>query len=72
LLVGTETMLWGGLAQDYLLPSCTELEFHQACAAAMEEVQADGRSILGVADRVPPDAAFDRIEYLARLVQAGN
>jgi hypothetical protein len=71
-LVGTETILWGGLAQDYLLPSSTEEEFHQACAAAMAEVQADGRSILGVADRVPPDAVFSRLEYLSRLVQGNN
>ena len=71
-LVGPDTILWGGLAQDYLLPSCSDGDFNQACAVAIQEVQADGRSILGVADRVPPDAVFDRIEYLARLVQAGN
>jgi hypothetical protein len=71
-LVGAGTLLWGALAQDYLLPSCTEEDFHHACSAAMNEVQADGRAILGVADRVPPDAVFSRIEYLARLAQGGN
>ena len=71
-LVGPGTMLWGGLAQDYLLPSCTDGEFRHACSEAMEEVQADDRSILGVADRVPPDATFDRIEYLARLILTGS
>ena len=69
---GTDPLLWGGLAQDYLLPSCTEEEFRRASAAAMEDVQSDGRSILGVADRVPPDAVFTRIEYLTRLIQASS
>lgn len=68
-LAGTGTILWGALAQDCLLPSCTEEDFRRACSVALDEVQADGRSILGVADRVPPDAVFSRIEYLARLIQ---
>jgi hypothetical protein len=67
-LAGSGPLLWGALAQDYLLPSCMEEEFRRAAAAAMEEVLADSRSILGVADRVPPDAVFGRIEYLARLI----
>jgi hypothetical protein len=71
-LVGTETLLWGGLAQDYLLPSCTEEVFRSAVSTALVEVQADGRAILGVADRVPPDAVFTRIEYLAGLVQGNS
>lgn len=70
ILAGDIPILWGAIAQDYLLPSCTAEDFHQACSSAMDEVQADGRSILGVADRVPPDAVFARIEYLARLVQS--
>jgi hypothetical protein len=69
-LAGTGAILWGGLAQDYLLPSCTDEEFRHACTATMSEVQADGRAILGVADRVPPDAVFSRLESLAGMIQA--
>ena len=65
-LAGSGPLLWGGLAQDYLLPSSTEDEFRHACSTALDEVRADGRSILGIADRVPPDAVFSRLEYLAR------
>jgi len=71
-LVGPVTMLWGGLAQDYLLPSCTDEVFRSAVSTALAEVQADCRAILGVADRVPPDAVFTRIEYLAGLVQGNS
>jgi hypothetical protein len=67
-LVGPGTMLWGALAQDYLLPSCPDADFRRACSVAMDEIQADGRSMLGVADRVPPDAVFGRLAYLARII----
>ena len=71
-LAGSGPLLWGGLAQDYLLPSGTEDEFRRGCSAAVEEVRADGHSILGVADRVPPDAVFSRIEYLARRAEVSS
>jgi hypothetical protein len=66
-LCGPSITLWGGLAQDFLLPSCGEDDFRAACASALEEVAADGRAILGAADRVPPDALFTRIRYLAEI-----
>ena len=71
-LAGAGPLLWGGLAQDYLLPSCTEEDFRSAVSTALEEVQADGGSILGVADRVPLDAVFGRIEYLARQIKGNS
>jgi len=58
-------LLWGGLAQDYLMPSVSEDEF----TAAMEMVksQADDRCIFGIADHVPVEAEWDRIQKAADL-----
>ena len=77
-LCGNKLTLWGGLAQDWLLPSCTEDEFRAACDSALADVQADSRAVLGVAgkqaekravlgiaDRVPADAVIERLRYVA-------
>lgn len=77
-LCGSKLTLWGGLAQDWLLPSCKEAEFRTACDSALADIQADSRAVtgvvgkqaerravLGIADRVPADAVIERLRYAA-------
>ena len=77
-LCGNKLTLWGGLAQDWLLPSSTEAEFRMAYDLALADIQADSRAVLGVAgkhaekravlgvaDRVPADAVIERLRYMA-------
>lgn len=66
-IAGPGTVLWGGLAQDYLLSARTDEEFRAAAAEASSEAQKVPGTIFGVADRVPADALPERIRYLAGL-----
>ncbi len=66
-LCGDGVTLWGGIPQDYLLGSYPEAEFEEAVHRAARSALQDGRSILGVADRVPAGAVPERLERLALL-----
>ena len=67
-LAGPGLTLWGGIPQDYVLGTHGYATFENAVLAAAQEAAADPRTILGVADRVPVDAAVDRLEAVVRLV----
>lgn len=56
---GPDMVLWGGLAQDYLLASSDEKSFSDALERVLAE--ADEACIIGVADHVPEDASWSRI-----------
>jgi hypothetical protein len=60
---GDGLTLWGGIAQDAVLAGTEEGAFRTALDAAL----AQGRSpriLLGVADRVPPEALVERLEAI--------
>ena len=63
-LTGPGVTLWGGVPQDYLLPEYDEETFQGALRQAMEETKAGGRTILGVADRVPTRAVLERLAVI--------
>ena len=44
-------------------------EFEAAVLQAAREVHGDARMILGVADRVPVEAEFDRLQAIPALVE---
>ena len=60
--------LWGGVPQDMLIAEREEAEFEAAVQSAREQAAGDGRMILGVADRVPPDAELSRLRRLVEMV----
>ncbi len=62
-----DVVLWGGLAQDYLLGTRSEEEFLAAAREAVRQAAADHRVILGVADRVPVEALPERLAALAEM-----
>lgn len=66
-LAGPDLTLWGGIPQDYLLATRSQEEFETAVTMAAAEARADGRALLGVADRVPVDAEPTRLAALPKL-----
>ena len=60
--------LWGGIPQDWLLPTHDRRAFEKAVTQAAHEAADDGRMILGVADKVPIDAELDRLRDIPSLV----
>ena len=64
---GPALTLWGGVAQDYLLPGRTEAEFTAAAAEAFAWADSDPAWVVGVADKVPTEAVPERLTLLARL-----
>lgn len=67
---GPALTLWGGIPQDFLLADHEEAEFERAVGDALREAQGDGRMILGVADRVPVDALWQRLRAIVSKLQA--
>jgi hypothetical protein len=67
---GPEMVLWGGIAQDFLLSTRTAEEFAAAAGSAFAEAAADGCAVVGVADMVPLDAVPERLRELARMARA--
>jgi hypothetical protein len=66
LFVGPAMTLWGGIAQDFLLPTRSRDEFEAAADAAFAETARDPRVVVGVADRVPVGAMPERLLQLTR------
>lgn len=67
---GPGLILWGGIAQDYLLLAREQSEFEAAVQEAARQVASDDLTILGVADRVPVDADLARLQAIPRLIAA--
>jgi hypothetical protein len=67
-LAGRGVVLWGGIAQDALLPSTDEAAFRAAVAEAVEQASGMDGALLGVADKVPVDADVERLRSLAELI----
>lgn len=66
---GPQIVLWGGLPQD-LLPRALEREaFERSVREAVEVAASDTRVIIGVADRVPPQAELERIRTLVEATR---
>ena len=64
-IVGPALALWGGIPQDVVLDTTGQEAFEAALAAAMEEARQPGM-ILGIADRVPPEALPERLAAVSK------
>lgn len=69
-LVGPNVWLWGGIPQDALLTTHDWAAFEQTIQAAADETAGDDRAILGIADRVPVDADWSRLQAIPELISA--
>ena len=65
---GPDFTLWGGISQDMLISEHDDESFEAAAGVALAQADGDARVILGVADRVPPDAELSRLRRLVTLV----
>lgn len=69
---GPEVILWGGVPQD-LLSMAREYEaFERSVREAVDVATSDSRVILGVADRVPPQAELERLKALVEAICAAR
>jgi hypothetical protein len=68
-LAGPGLTLWGGVPQDLLQDIHLPEEFEAGVAEALRQAAGDPRMILGVADRVPVDVEFSRLQALPDLLQ---
>jgi hypothetical protein len=68
-MAGPNLTLWGGIPQDLLLETHGEDKFEAGVRSACDEVRGKSRMILGVADRVPPQASLERLKAIPRLTQ---
>ncbi len=64
---GPHLVLWGGIAQDLLLATSSTDDFRSAAEAAFALARGDPAVVVGVADRVPVQAAPERLMELARM-----
>jgi len=67
-LAGPGITLWGGIPQDLLQDIHEREEFEAGLAEALHQAAGDPRMILGIADRVPVDAEFARLQALPGLL----
>jgi len=67
-LAGPGITLWGGIPQDLLQDIHTQEAFEAGVAEALRQAEGDSRMILGVADRVPVDAEFARLQAIPGLL----
>jgi hypothetical protein len=68
-IAGPALTLWGGIPQDLLHDTHLRQEFEAGVRGAAQEASGDGRTMLGVADRVPIDAELSRLEAIPALVE---
>ena len=66
-IAGNHVLLWGGLPQEYLLPSWEHRDFKKMAQYIAEEACCEPNVILGAAGGVPPETDFTRIRYLSGL-----
>jgi hypothetical protein len=65
---GPDFTLWGGISQDLLVAEHEEDAFRAAAVAAFDEAARDPRILVGVADRVPPEADLGRLRRLVEMM----
>ena len=67
--VGAGMTLWGGIPQDLFLDTYEWGAFEKEVIGACRQVAGQTRMILGVADKVPPQASLDRLSAVPGLVE---
>jgi hypothetical protein len=67
--VGPALTLWGGIPQDFLPDTRDREQLEAAVARAVRETRGDPRVMIGVADRVPVDAEWSRLQSIPQLIE---
>jgi hypothetical protein len=65
---GPNITLWGGIPQDYVMPQHDLSVLIESVEAAKAFAATDNRTILGIADHVPVEAEFSRLEEISNRI----
>jgi hypothetical protein len=68
---GESTVLWGGIAQDFLLPTHDQQQFEAAACRVLNVARSMQRVIIGIADRVPAGALLSRLSWISERLKRG-
>jgi hypothetical protein len=69
---GPHLTLWGGIPQDLMVRPHTKAELTASVHQAIFHSRQDSRMIIGIADRVPVDCEFSRLQTVADLVSVAT
>lgn len=65
---GPDITLWGGIPQDYVMPMRELSALIDSIEQAKAFAELDNRVLIGIADHVPVDAEFSRLEEISKRV----
>jgi hypothetical protein len=65
---GADIMLWGGIPQDYVMPTVDLSLLIESVEAAKSFAAIDNRTIIGIADHVPVEAEFTRLQEISHRI----
>jgi hypothetical protein len=68
---GPNITLWGGIPQDYVMPMVDLSLLIESIEAAKAFAENDNRTIIGIADHVPVEAEFSRLQEISNRIN-GN
>ena len=61
--------LWGGVPSTVVLPETSDADFEGYLDRLFEAVAPGGRYLVGIADQVPPNAIFSRLQRIGERVE---
>ena len=67
---GTDVIIWGGVPSDILEEGTTDQEFEEYMLGVFKAVAPGDAVFLGASDGVQPKAKIERVERIARMVEA--
>jgi hypothetical protein len=65
---GPDITLWGGIPQDYVMPQHDLSVLIESIETAKAFAENDNRTIIGIADHVPVDAEFTRLQEISNRI----
>jgi hypothetical protein len=65
---GPDVTLWGGIPQDYVMPMVDRALLIESIEAVMAFAASDPRTVIGIADHVPVDAEFTRLQEISSRI----
>ena len=70
-IAGGSTVLWGGIAQDFVLHTHDQEKFEAEVKRVLPMARSIPRVILGIADRVPVGVLLARLAFISRQMEDG-
>ena len=71
-IVRENMVLWGGIPQSLFMNTHDEEELEQSVQETLLQATKDTRVVIGVADHVPVDTDFSRLQRVAQMISKGR